>query len=242
MADFPDDHNLYRRLGYTFRDPSLAETALTHTSYANEHPQAAPHHNERLEFLGDAVLDFVISVELMERFPDLQEGDLSKIRASLVSEGALASLSRELELGTHLRIGRGEERSGGREKDSILSDAFEALLAAVYMDSASTSGIAETQRVIMSLFLDRFEGAGRQPQREDYKTALQEMVQRRHQETVRYVILEEEGPDHDKHFQAAVYLQDQELGRGGGRSKKVAEQDAARTAMADQGWLSGLER
>ena len=123
---------LYERIGYRFRDPALALLALTHTSYSNENPREAPQHNERLEFLGDAVLDFIVSDLLMSRYPDLPEGDLSKMRAGLVSEAALATIARELELGPHLRMGRGEEQSGGRLKDSILSDTLEALLAAVY--------------------------------------------------------------------------------------------------------------
>jgi len=237
MDHILDLEKLFLGLGYTFRDADVVTTALTHTSYANENPRAAPHHNERLEFLGDAVLDFVISDALMREFPDSPEGDLSKIRASLVSEGALAELARELDLGAHLRIGRGERRSGGHEKNSILSDALEALLAAVYLDSAPSSGISEVQRVILALFKSRLGAARKEPGNEDYKTALQELVQSHHRETVRYDILAEKGPDHDKHFHAAVFLRDRELGRGDGRSKKTAEQAAARTALENTEWM-----
>ena len=222
---------LYERLGYTFRDPELALLALTHTSYSNENPRQGPQHNERLECLGDAGLDFVISDLLMRRYPALPEGDLSKMRASLVSESALASIARELELGGHLRMGRGEEQSGGRDKDSILSDTLEALLAAVYLDSAPEHGIAAIQRVVHGLFAHRLAHGVRPPRLEDFKTELQELVQSRYKDTVRYEITAEVGPDHDKHFEAAVFFRDRELGRGSGRSKKQAEQSAARLAL-----------
>jgi len=222
---------LYERLGYDFRDAALLQLALTHTSFSNENPRLAPQHNERLEFLGDAVLDFVVSDLLMARYPALPEGDLSKMRAGLVSEAGLAVIARELELGTFLRMGRGEEQSGGRDKDSILSNALEAVLAAVYLDSAPDMGIVPIQQVVRELFEHRLEEAGQPRQLEDFKTELQELVQSRFKDTVRYVIIREAGPDHDKHFEAAVLFQDRELGRGSGRSKKQAEQDAARLAL-----------
>jgi ribonuclease III len=230
---------LYERLGYAFRDADLVRLALTHTSYSNENPRQAPQHNERLEFLGDAVLDFVVSDLLMTRYPSLPEGDLSKIRAGLVSEPALAALARELELGPFLRMGRGEEQSGGRDKDSILSNALEALLAAVYLDSAPAAGIQAIQQVVQALFAQRLESTGDPRQLEDFKTELQELVQSRYKDTVRYVIVHEAGPDHDKHFEAAVFFRDRELGRGSGRSKKQAEQDAARGAL--QGMKPALQ-
>jgi ribonuclease-3 len=226
-----DIERLYDRLGYTFRNGALALLALTHTSYSNENPRAAPQHNERLEFLGDAVLDFVVSDLLMTRYPALPEGDLSKMRAGLVSEAALADIAHELELGPYLRMGRGEEQSGGREKDSILSDALEALLAAVYLDSATDTGIVAIQQVVHRLFENRLEEAGRPRHLEDFKTELQELVQSRYKDTVHYVITHEVGPDHDKQFEAAVLFRDRELGRGLGRSKKQAEQNAARLAL-----------
>jgi ribonuclease-3 len=222
---------LYERLGYTFRDPARVLLALTHTSYSNENPRAAPQHNERLEFLGDAVLDFVISDLLMERFPELPEGDLSKMRAALVSEGALASIARELELGGYLRMGRGEEQSGGRAKDSILSNALEALLAAIYLDGGGADGLAAIQGVVHGLFAPRLGDSGLPRPLEDFKTELQERVQSRYKDTVRYVIIQEAGPDHNKQFEAAVLFRNRELGRGAGRSKKQAEQNAARLAL-----------
>lgn len=222
---------LFERLGYAFTDPALAELALTHTSYSNENPHKAPQHNERLEFLGDAVLDFVVSDLLMARYPALPEGDLSKMRAGLVSENALAEIARHLELGPHLRMGRGEEQSGGREKDSILANALEALVAAVYLDSAPRRGIAAVQEVLRSLFEPRLEEAGQPRRLADFKTELQELVQSRYRDTVHYVITQESGPDHEKQFEAAVMFRERELGRGSGRSKKQAEQKAARLAL-----------
>jgi ribonuclease-3 len=222
---------LLARLGYSFADPTLLALALTHKSYANENPQTAPQHNERLEFLGDAVLDFVISDLLMGAHPDLAEGDLSKVRAGLVSESSLAPIARSLRLGDFLRMGRGEETSGGREKDSILSDALEALLAAVYLDSRKRLGVEAVHAVVAGLFGDRLNPEGAIARLSDFKTELQEVVQKRFRETVRYAITQEEGPDHEKWFQAAVYFRERELGRGSGRSKKQAEQSAAQLAL-----------
>jgi len=223
--------HLFERLGYAFDDPALAELALTHTSYSNENPHKAPQHNERLEFLGDAVLDFVVSDLLMARYPALPEGDLSKMRAGLVSEAALAEIARALELGPCLRMGRGEEQSGGRDKDSILSNGLEALFAAVYLDSAPKTGLAAIQAVVHRLFEPRLEEAGQPRRLEDFKTELQELVQSRYRDIVRYVITHETGPDHEKQFEAAVLFRERELGRGSGRSKKQAEQHAARLAL-----------
>lgn len=221
------------RIEYEFRDPEILKVALTHTSYSNEHPRSSPEHNERLEFLGDAVLDFVISDMLISRFPLLPEGALSKMRASLVSEGALSSIARDLDLGGYLRMGRGERMSGGHDKDSILSDAFEALLAAVYLDSARSSGTKEVGKLVERLFSAKLEQAGVDPGNGDFKTELQELIQSLHKDTVQYQILDEEGPDHEKQFKIAVMFQGQELGWGIGRSKKQAEQEAARQALGD---------
>lgn len=221
------------RIEYEFNDPELLLVALTHKSYSNEHPKTLTEHNERLEFLGDAVLDFVISVMLISRFPHLPEGALSKMRASLVSESALASLSRKLDLGRYLRMGRGERMSGGADKDSILSDAFEALLAAVYLDSTKSSGTEEVRRLVERLFTGMLIQAGEDPGNGDFKTELQELIQSLHKDTVHYQIMEEEGPDHKKQFKIAVLFQGTELGRGIGRSKKLAEQEAARLALGE---------
>lgn len=227
----PKISGLCQRLDYTFRDEALLVQALTHTSYSNEHPSQGTGHNERLEFLGDAVLDFVISDQLMLRHPDLPEGDLTRMRASLVSEPALAMIARNIHLGRFLRMGKGERRSGGEEKDSLLSDALEALIAAIYLDSSAHGGVADIQRVVLTLFGEALESTLGPETLEDHKTTLQEWIQGTHQDTVHYAIVRETGPDHDKSFLAAVYFQEKELGRGEGRSKKIAEQEAARQAL-----------
>ncbi len=242
--DVPGASALCRRMGYAFNDAVLLTLALTHKSYSNENPATAPEHNERLEFLGDAVLDFVISDLLMALYPLLPEGELSKTRAGLVSEPALAQIARELQLGSCLRMGRGERISGGNDKDSILSDGLEALIAAVYLDGKggaggdTNGGIAAARRLIEGLYAGRLKSAGQPLRLVDHKTELQELVQKRHKDTVRYTILEEAGPDHAKEFEAAVVFRGQELARGRGRSKKQAEQEAAQAALAA---LSGNE-
>jgi len=216
---------------YQFDDVSLLFLALTHKSYDNENPETSGGHNERLEFLGDAVLDLVISDLLMETFTDLSEGDLSKVRAILVSEASLAEVAKDLAIGPCIRMGKGEENSGGRDKASILSDTLEALFAAVYLDSRETKGIGEVERVIQEIFRNRLDGAKNSLGNADFKTELQEQVQKRFKETVRYQIVSEEGPDHNKQFVAAVTFQDREYGRGSGHSKKQAEQEAAKQAL-----------
>lgn len=224
---------LFRRLDYQFNDLSLYRQALTHKSYANENPSEVAGDNERMEFLGDSVLGFVISHLLMEAFPHLSEGELSKTRANLVSEAGLAGIARELELGRHLMMGKGEIKSGGPEKSSILSDALEALFAAIYLDSHGREGIAAISRVIERIFSRRIHTAAQSLRYTDYKTELQELVQNRYKDTVVYSIVQEAGPDHEKEFVAAVSFRNTEFGRGGGRSKKQAEQAAAKQALDD---------
>ena len=224
---------LLRRLDYRFNDPALFKLALTHKSYANENPGDRAGDNERLEFLGDAVLGFVISDMLMETFPHLSEGELSKTRASLVSEASLAGIARELELGRLLLMGKGETKSGGPEKSSILCDALEALIAAIYLDSRIQSGAVVVGRVIERVFLERIQAAEQSLGYADYKTELQELVQNRYKDTVVYDIVREEGPDHEKNFVAAVSFRQIEFGRGAGRSNKHAEQAAAKQALDD---------
>jgi ribonuclease-3 len=219
------------RLGYAFRDPGLLRLALTHKSYANEHPVDAPAHNERLEFLGDAVLDLVVSDLLFARFPEQAEGELSKLRASLVTESSLAEVARELDLGEALRMGRGEGATGGREKASLLADALEAVMAAVYLDSRKDRGLAGVHDVIARLIGPRVEQVVDLAAMFDFKTGLQEWVQKLYKESVQYRIVGEGGPEHEKTFEAAVWLRDRELGRGRGRSKKQAEQAAAQAAL-----------
>ena len=224
-------HGLASKIGYTFRDPTLLTLALTHKSFANEHPGEAPAHNERLEFLGDAVLDLVVSDMLFERFPDLAEGDLSKLRASLVTESTLAEVARGLELGAVIRMGRGEAATGGNAKASLLADALEAVTAAIYLDSRAERGLMAVREVIERLIGPRTDQVLEAAALFDFKTGLQEWAQKRYKEPVRYRIVFEGGPEHEKTFEAAVFLRDQELGRGRGRSKKQAEQAAARVAL-----------
>ena len=218
---------LQQRLGINWSDPGLFYQALTHSSCAHENRHLGLTHNQRLEFLGDAVLELVISEYLFRTFPRRSEGELTKLRAAVVCEPSLAKVSRELALGYCLRMGRGEERSGGRERPSILADAFEALLGAIYMDQ----GLEAARKVIMQelkpVINDVIEGRLEQ----DYKTELQEILQQHSPDPVNYVILKEEGPDHDKTFTAGVIYRGKEIGRGTGHSKKEAEQHAAKEAL-----------
>jgi ribonuclease-3 len=216
-------HEIEERLAYQFRKPDLLETALTHRSVA---PASGGCNNEKLEFLGDAVLDLAVSDLLMQQFPQYQEGDLSKLRASLVNAHVLANKARALALGQALRLGRGEEKSGGRDKESILAAAFEALIGAVYLDR----GFAAARRVVARQFADdlrtRASGAV-----EDCKTRLQEITQRIFKATPTYTLVRETGPDHAKLFVSQISIGDRPLGRGEGKSKKSAEQAAALEAL-----------
>lgn len=225
------ESSLASRVGHHFSDPGLLLLAMTHRSYANEHPDEGAAHNERLEFLGDAVLDLVVSDLLYARYPDLAEGELSKLRASLVSEASLADLARELDLGSALRIGRGEASSGGRTKASLLSDALEAVIAAIYLDSGPGQGIDAVRNLVARWIGQRIDHA-LDAAVLDFKTELQEWAQKRYKESVHYRIVAEGGPDHEKTFESAVFLHERELARGQGKSKKQAEQAAARAALA----------
>ena len=218
---------LEKKLNYTFRDPALLEEALSHSSYANEHRGAGLHSNERLEFLGDSVLGFVTAEFLFVRHPDLPEGDLTRIRAALVCEQSLYEVAGKLELGRHLKLGRGEEAGGGRERMSILADAVEAVFAAVYLDG----GIAAASELIHRVLLDVEREEVVKERRRDYKTALQELVQRQVGQELTYRMVGEQGPDHAKIFQAEVQLNGMPVGDGFGRSKKEAEQAAAKAAL-----------
>lgn len=218
-------------LEYQFRDPVLLRTALTHRSFLNEHPGRNAQHNERLEFLGDAVLDFILSDILMQHHPGATEGELSKFRASLVSEDSLAEIARDLCIGPALLLGKGEEISGGSNKNSLLSDALEALIAAIYLDSVKQAGVEEIRRVILGIFESRVETVQMEMNGKDSKTELQEFVQKNFKMPVQYTILAESGPDHQKSFEAAVVLETREWGRGLGQTKKQAEQAAAREAL-----------
>ena len=217
-------HPLEEKLDYRFQDPQLLERALTHSSYANERLGGALESNERLEFLGDSVLGQVTADHLYRSHPDLPEGDLTRMRAALVCEEALAKVARRWGLGEYLRLGRGEDQNGGRQRDSILADAVEAILAALYLDG----GIAQARRTIRAFVLSQEDQAG---EGRDYKTALQELVQRTPGHTLRYALLRETGPDHCKAFWMAVTLDGEQIGAGQGRSKKEAEQQAAKEAL-----------
>ena len=216
--------SLEEKLGYTFRDPSLLENALTHSSCANE-SKGRLQSNERLEFLGDSILGMVVAEHLYRNHPDLPEGELTRTRAALVCEDSLVEVARDLGLGEYLKLGKGEEAGGGRTRPSIRADAVEAVLAAVYLDG----GIGSARKIIQRYILSR-EIEGLNAQR-DYKTALQELVQRESGQVLKYQLTGSEGPDHDKRFFVEVDLNGQPAGAGQGRSKKEAEQMAAKAAM-----------
>lgn len=213
---------LEARLGYTFRDRSLLENALMHSSYANENRARGYTSNERLEFLGDSVLGMVTATRLYRLYPDMPEGKMSRLRAELVCEQALHGVACALHLGDYIRLGHGEERSGGRERPSILADAVEAVIAAMYLDG----GLEPAQRFILAHILNGL-AEGEIHHVADYKTELQERVQRRAGQTLSYTVCAESGPDHNKTFTMAVLLNGSEIGRGTGRTKKEAEQSAA---------------
>ena len=206
-------------LHYTFKNPALLRIALTHTSYANE-SKVATTHNERLEFLGDSVLSVVVADYLFHQ-SGRPEGELTRMRASLVSEDALFQFAQEIQLGEYLRLGHGEDLGGGRSRPSVVSDAFEAVIAALYLD-----GGMEAARNFILPFITEGKTA-----EDDYKTRLQEIVQQNPEEKLSYVVEQETGPDHDKHFVVAVRFNSDCIARGEGRSKKMAEQHAAREAL-----------
>lgn len=218
---------LEQKLGYTFRSPALLEEALCHSSFANEHRGCGRGSNERLEFLGDAVLGFVTAEYLFARHPDLPEGDLTRIRAALVCEQSLYEVASKLELGRFLKLGRGEEAGGGRQRTSILADATEAVFAAVYLDG----GIEAASGLIHRVLLDAEREEAVEERRRDFKTELQELVQRKADQVLTYRMAGEQGPDHNKTFLAEVLLNGQVVGAGGGHSKKEAEQSAAQSAL-----------
>jgi ribonuclease-3 len=216
-------------IGYAFRQPRLLDEALTHKSHVNEIRQRNGAHNERLEFLGDAVLSLVISEHLAARFPASPEGELSKLKAALVSEPSLARAARRLELGKLLRLGRGEELTGGRHKHSLLANALEALIAAVYLDGGLEPARAFTLRALG----DDLLAAERQPITRDFKTQCQEWCQKQFDCLPQYVTVRESGPDHQKQFEVHVLIKGEIFGVGIGSSKKEAEQMAARQALEE---------
>ena len=217
---------LVERLGRPFHDPTLLARSLAHRSWCAETEGAVS--NERLEFLGDAVLGLVVTDHLFLTYPDLPEGELAKVRASLVNSEALAEVAAGLELGSFLLLGKGEAASGGREKPSILADAMEAVIGAVYLDG----GWDAAADLVMNLLADRIEEAAAGPGGQDFKTRLQELAARKFEQLPRYEV-HDDGPDHAKRFYAKVFVAGEERGQGEGRSKKQAEQGAARAAWIE---------
>lgn len=220
--------DLETRLGYQFQDVALLRHALTHSSYANEHRSEGSTSNERLEFLGDSVLGMVVADHLYRTHPNMPEGELTRTRAALVCEESLHEVAMTLELGKHLCLGKGEDAGGGRRRASILADAMESVIAAVYLDG----GIAQARKIIHKLILDReVEKAVNR----DYKTALQELVQRKPGSSITYQLVRESGPDHCRVFEMEVSVGGEVSGRGEGRTKKEAEQMAAKAAIGKLG-------
>lgn len=219
-------NELEQKLGYRFRDRSLLENALRHSSFANESRDRSVTSNERLEFLGDSVLGFVTAKYLYKHFPDLPEGRMTKVRAELVCEFALHKVALELELGKYIRLGKGEENTGGRSRPSILADAVEATIAAMYLDG----GIEVAEKFILSRVLSEL-GQGLPTRSADNKTALQELVQQKSGQVLSYAVTGESGPDHCKQFTVTVSLNGLPVGSGVGRTKKEAEQAAAGDAL-----------
>lgn len=219
---------LEEKIEYTFKNKSLLKEALTHSSYANEHTKMAS--NERMEFLGDAVLSIVSAQYLYEKFPDMPEGKLTKLRSTLVCTQSLSTFAREIDLGFYLRLGKGEKASGGADRPSLLEDAFEALIAAIYLDGGMKAAKKHILRFLSKAVEDHTTGFS------DYKTELQEVIQQNPDERLNYVITGESGPDHDKRFEVEVHLNSNPIGKGIGKSKKQAEQEAARQALALMGY------
>ena len=217
--------DLEAALGYKFQDITLLQNALTHSSYANERWHNSLLSNERLEFWGDSILGMVVAAYLYHHFPDRPEGELTRMRADMVCETSLALIAGRLDLGKHLLLGHGEERFGGRNRDSILADAVESVIAATYVDGGMDAAVSFIRQFILcDVPAQRLRNA-------DYKTALQELVQQKKNQVLSYAMVGESGPDHDKKFVVEVSLNGQVVGCGTGSSKKRAEQEAARAAV-----------
>ena len=218
---------LQQALGISFNDPSLLEQALVHSSYVNENPDVAPASNERLEFLGDAVLGLIVAEKLYQDFPHSAEGEMTRLRAALVRGSTLARVARSIGLGDYLSLGRGEETSGGRRKPANLAGALEAMIAAVFLDQGSII----TGKVILKLFDKELQRVASQGARVDYKSRLQELIQAREQRAPTYRLVEAAGPYHDRRFTVEVRVGGTVLGKGSGKNKKLAETEAARAAL-----------
>ncbi|MBO5322777.1 MAG: ribonuclease III [Oscillospiraceae bacterium] len=217
--------DLETAIGYRFRNITLLQNALAHSSYANERWHNSLMSNERLEFLGDSILGMLVADHLYRNFPDRPEGELTRMRADMVCERALAQIAQRIGLGEHLLLGKGEEQSGGRSRDSILADAVESVIAACYLDG----GMDAAKQFVQKFVLEQMSIAP--VNNKDYKTALQERVQQKRNQVLAYALVGESGPDHDKHFEVELTLNGEVIGRGVGSSKKRAEQDAARVAL-----------
>ncbi|MBO5575138.1 MAG: ribonuclease III [Ruminococcus sp.] len=217
-------------IGYKFKNEKLLYEALSHSSFANESKKQR-NSNERLEFLGDSVLSVIVSDYIFEHLKHLPEGELTKLRASLVCEKALFDFSKKIDLGNYIFLGKGEELTGGRERPSIVSDAFEAVIAAIYLDG----GMKSAAKYVLSFIPEDIKPHS-VVSFVDYKTALQEIIQKNPEEKVEYVLSDETGPDHDKKFTVQVMLNSNIIGTGVGRSKKAAEQNAAKEALALMGY------
>ena len=220
MADFP-------HCGYTFRDPALLKNALTHSSYANENREKGVRSNERLEFLGDSVLGLICARYLYSEYRSLPEGELTKLRAAIVCEGSLYEFACRIDLGSRLLLGRGERAGGGDKRPSVLADATEAVLAAVYLDG----GMEAAREFILSFIKEKAAAIVKSHSTMDYKTTLQEIVQKNHEEVLSYRLKEESGPDHNKVFVMEVLINSNVLAEGSGHSKKLDEQAAAKAAL-----------
>lgn len=220
----PNINELQQKLGYKFKNEAILLRAISHSSYVNENHDVCKESNERLEFLGDSVLGFITAENFFKNYTDFPEGDLTKLRAAMVCEKSLASFARQIQLGKYLLLGKGEVVTGGRERPSIQADAFEAVIAAIYLDG----GMDEARKFVLK-YID--EAIKKHRSVKDYKTMLQEVVQRNPGEIVEYVLVGETGPDHDKRFEVEVHLNSNVIGKGIGKSKKGAEQEAAREAL-----------
>ena len=217
--------DLEEAIGYHFKNISLLQNALTHSSYANERWHNSLLSNERLEFLGDSILGMLVAEYLFRNFPDRPEGELTRMRADMVCEKTLAGVAEKIHLGEHLLLGHGEEQGGGRSRESILADAVESVIAASFLDGGMEAALHFIKTFIL------VEVPVSQLHNMDYKTKLQELVQQKKNRVLSYSLLSETGPDHDKHFEVCVALNGKEVGRGEGRSKKRAEQEAAQLAI-----------
>lgn len=222
-----DISKLLLNLKYNFKDISILNTALTHSSYVNEHNLKDGISNERLEFLGDAVLDLIIGEYFFLKYRDTSEGNLSKYRALVVDEDSLYEVGQKLSIGNYMKFGRGEEKLGGRNKKSILADCLEAIIGAIFLDS----GYEDTKRVVLDIFNSKLLEVGRQKVIKDYKSKLQEIFQKNNNYSIEYILYDEKGPDNGKTFYSKVLVDGEVLGRGKGSTKKTSEQMAAKDAL-----------